>query len=254
MAAAKKTAVATAKSNLPANLQADLAAEMESFKTRLAAPTGDQIKVDDKVFKLPNGDTCDTLSVIIVDFVAYNKYYEGAYNPNNIVPPNCFSIGLEPASMVPSANSPDKQADACGSCWANQFKSSSNGNGKACQNRIRLAVMAPDDDGSGPLMLLEVSSTALKSFNSYVASVARTFQRPPRGVITEISCDPNLKYDSLRFSNPQPCTPELFALAHSRKQEAQERLMVEPDVSTQAEAPAAKPGRGLKAPAKRKVA
>jgi hypothetical protein len=259
MATAKpksKTAVATAKTNLPANLQQEMAAELASFQKRLAAPSGDKIKCGKRGFALPNGDTAETLSVIIVDFVSVNKYYENGYDENNIVPPNCIAIGLEPSGLIPSDNSPDKQNDACASCWANQWKSAQKGNGKACSNRKLLAVMSPDDDGTGPLMIVDVSSTGLKSFDSYVSSVARTFQRPPRGVITEITYDPNLDYVSLRFGNPQPCTPEQFALAYSRKEEAMTRLLTEPDL-TQAEAPAkaAPKGRGgLKAPVKRKVA
>ena len=240
-------AVPKAKINLPVDVAAQMAAEIEAFKGRIAAPTGSRIGTDEKLFTLPNGDTSDTLSVIIVDFVSYNAYYDKPWNPNQIVPPNCFSIGLEPAGMVPSENSPEMQAESCAACWANQWKSSATGNGKACSNTKLLAVIAPDDP-EAPLMLLKVTATALKSFDAYVTGVARSFQRPPRGVITEITFDPNQKYSSLRFGNPVACTPEQLALAYSRKDDAMERLMVEPDVSAFEAAPAA-PVRG-KAPAK----
>lgn len=233
MAAPKKTAVAVpkAKLNLPANLEADMANEITQFKGRIASPSGNRIKADEKIFTLPNGDTSDTLSVIIVDFVSYNAYYDAPWNPNAIVPPNCFALGLEPANMVPSDNSPEKQAESCASCWANQWDSSSAGKGKACNNTKLLAVVAPDADADTPLLLLKVTATALKNFDAYVTSVVRTMQRPPRGVITQITFDPNLKYSSLRFSDPQPCTPEQMALAYSRRDEAMEVLMKEPDVS-----------------------
>ena len=123
-------------------------------------------------------------------------------NPANIVPPNCFSIGVEPLGMVPSDNSPDKQGDACSTCWANQWKS--DGNGKACKNHKVLAVMAPNASPEDPLMILRVSATGLKSFDAHVASVARVFERPPYGVITTITCDQNTDYQTLRFGNPQP--------------------------------------------------
>jgi hypothetical protein len=246
------TAVAVqAKINLPVNIAAQMAAEIEAFKGRIAAPSGDRIKADEKLFTLPNGDTSDTLSVIIVDFVSYNAYYDKPWNSNQIVPPNCFSIGLEPAGMVPSENSPEMQAESCAACWANQWKSSATGAGKACSNTKLLAVIAPDDPDA-PLMLLKVTATALKSFDAYVTGVARAFQRPPRGVITEITFDPNPKYSSLRFGNPVACTPDQLALAYSRKDDAMTRLMVEPDVSAFVAAPAA-PARG-KAPAKARKA
>ena len=74
------TAVAKPTSkNLPATLAADMAAEVVALSERLMAPTGDKIKVENKSFKLPNGDISDTLHCIIVDFVYYNTYYEAAY-------------------------------------------------------------------------------------------------------------------------------------------------------------------------------
>lgn len=248
--AARGTAVVPkAKIQLPANIQQDMAAEIDAFKNRIAAPTGSRIGTDEKIFTMPNGDTSDRLSVIIVDFVSYNAYYDKPWNPNAIVPPNCFSLGLEPAGMIPSENSPEMQAESCAACWANQWKSSATGNGKACSNTKLLAVIAPDDP-EGPIMLLKVTATALKNFDAYVTGVARAFQRPPRGVITEITFDENLKYSSLRFGNPVACSPEELALAYSKREDAMARLMVEPDVSAfVAAAPVAK-GRAKAAPRK----
>lgn len=251
--AAKSTAVvAKAKVQLPANLKQDMQDELEQFKTRLAAPTGNRIGTEEKIFTLPNGDTSDMLRVIIVDFVAYNAYYDKPYNSNQIVPPNCFALGLEPASMVPSDNSPEPQSGSCAACWANQFKSSPNGAGKACQNTRLLALIEPEGDIDSPIMILKVSPTALKNFDAYVAGVARSFQRPPRGVITEITFDANLKYPSLRFGNPEACTPEQMALAYARREAAMERLMVEPDVSTFQQQAA--PARGGRKQAQRRAA
>ena len=257
--AAKKapgTAVAVSrKPNLPVDVAAQMAEEIAGFQSRLSAPGGDRIKpVLGKGFEMPNGDTADELSVIIVDFVSMNTLYDGAYNPNNITPPKCFAIGLEPTGMEPSANSPDCQSDGgCTSCWANQWKSATNGGaGKACGNSKVIAVIAPDGDVDSPLMLLKVSATAIKNFDAYVASVARTFQRPPRGVITTITLDPNVDYASVRFGNPQPCDKDQLALAYSRREEAMARLTAEPDVSSY-EAPKqlarGKPAAGLQKPA-----
>lgn len=243
MAAPKKTALAVPKAKLalPANLEQDMANEIAQFKGRLSAPSGNRIRTDEKIFTLPNDDTSDTLNVIIVDFVSYNAYYEGAWNPNAIVPPNCFAIGLEPASMVPNEKSPEVQAESCAACWANQWESSPTGKGKACNNTKLLAVMAPDADSDTPLLLLKVTATALKNFDAYVASVVRTMQRPPRGVITQITFDPASKYSSLRFGDPQACTPAQMAVAYARREEAMELLMTEPDVSKFEPAAKAKP-------------
>lgn len=248
-----RTAVAKAKSTLPANLNAEMQAELEALKNRIAAPSGDRIQItQDKLFKFPNGESSDTLTCIIVDFVNSNFFYEQAYQKGEITPPSCFAIGVNTAELAPSANSPEAQHDKCSGCWANQFGSA--GKGKACANTKLVAVLPPDATEETPLMILKVSATGIKPFDSYVGSVARAFQRPPRGVITEISFDPNVTYASLRFSPVSPCDDAQFMLAHSRKGEAMERLLVEPDVNAmQAAAPAPK-GRALKAPVRRKAA
>lgn len=247
-----RTAVAKAKTTLPANFDAEMQAELEALKSRIAAPSGDRIQItQDKLFKLPNGESSDVLQCIIVDFVNANFFYEQAYQKGEIVPPTCFAIGVNTAELAPSPNSPEAQHDKCSGCWANQFGSA--GKGKACANTKLLAVLPPDATEETPLMVLKVSATGLKPFDSYVGSVARAFQRPPRGVITEISFDPNVTYASLRFNAVAPCDADQFMLAHSRKSEALERLMVEPDVSAVNSAQPAPKGRALKAPARRKA-
>lgn len=249
-----RTAVAKAKTNLPANLSAEMQAELEALKQRIAAPSGDRIQVtQDKLFKLPNGESNDVLECIIVDFINANFFYETTYQQGEITPPTCFAIGVNTAELAPSPNSPEAQHDKCSSCWANQFGSA--GKGKACANTKLLAVLPPDATEETPLMILKVSATGIKPFDSYVGSVARAFQRPPRGVITTISFDPNVTYASLRFAPTAPCSDEQFMLAHSRKNEALERLSVEPDVNAMQGAAAPTPkGRQLKAPAARRKA
>lgn len=152
MATSKSTEVAKAKNNLPVDFNAQMAAEVEGFKNRLQTHGGDKIKADEKLFTLPNGDSAEELSVIIVEFVSTNKYYDKPWDPKTTVPPNCFAISNEAIGMVPSDNSPDKQCDSCTACWANQWNSATAGAGKACKNERFLAVMAPDDFDA-PLMV-----------------------------------------------------------------------------------------------------
>jgi hypothetical protein len=245
-----RTAVAKAKSNLPANIDAELAAEVAALSSRLSAPSGDRISCTlNKTFKLPDGqESSDPLRVIIVDFVSYNTYYTERYDPNNIVPPACFALGLEPTGLIPSANSPDCQAESCATCWANQW--GSNGKGKACDNTKLLAVLPAIEDlnDETPMWVIKVSKTATKGFDGYVASVARAFQKPIRAVSTLIDFDQNSDYSKLVFGSPEPITQEQFMVAHSRRQEAMQRLMTEPDVSSFQAAAKPAPAKG-RAPA-----
>lgn len=245
---ARSTAVAKRKTTAVADVAAKREAELEKLRNKIAAPSGDRIQVtQDKLFKLPNGESADMIQCVIVDFISANYFYESAYVQGESTPPTCFALNPEPAEMAPSPNAPEAQDDKCATCWANQFGSA--GKGKACQNSKLLAVLPPDATDETPLMLLKVSPTALKRFDTYVGSVARQYQRPPKEVITEISFDPNVSYASLTFSVVEVASDEIASMAYERNEEALERLMVEPDL-TQVDAkpaPAAR-GRGVAKP------
>jgi len=232
MAKVTATKAAAPKSSTSiVSIQAKIAADVAALASRVDKPSGDTIQVtQDKMFKMPDGTQHPgPLRLVVVDFVAANYFYEGAYDPNNASPPTCFAIGITPTDMSPSANSPEKQAEKCGTCPNNQF--GSKGNGKACKNMRVMAVLPPDADANTPMYILKTSPTANKAFDSYVSAVARTFQRPPYGVITEISFDPSEKYATLRFGNPAPADDDLLEVAFNRQAEARERLLTEPDVS-----------------------
>lgn len=250
-AATKKpgTAVAVPKKSAGAvvSIKEQMAAELAALGERTAPAGGDKIQLKGKQFNLPDGSQTDELQVVIVDFIATNNFYEGAYDPKNITPPACFAIGQVITQMVPSDNSPVKQADSCGVCPMNQFGSA--GDGKACKNMRRLAVLPPDADADTPLWVLDVSPTGLKSFDGYVKTVATKFGVLPIGVVTTISFAPEVDYGSLRFGNPQP--NENMTEHWSRRKEATERLMQEPDVSAYA---TPQPPKGRGAPARKPAA
>jgi hypothetical protein len=219
--------------------------ELEETRRKLAAPSGDQIKVTQaKKFIFPDGrELPGPFDAIVVDFVSANMYYETAYNPNAIVPPKCFAIGPEPTNMSPSDSAVEKQNETCTGCWANQFHTDPNGGkGKACQNTRRLAIMDPTGDGTTPLMLLKVSSTAIRSFDGYVSMVEQKFKVPVRMVMTEVSFAEDKDFPSLRFGNPRPLIgewSELGEISDSRQQEALTRLLTEPEFQPADAAPPA---------------
>lgn len=237
MATAKKTpskttgtAVAVKKPNAGAvvSIQEQLKAQAAAAASKIAPAGGNKIRYSKGKFILPDGSEAESLEVVIVDFVSKNSYWEGAYNKDDIVPPNCFAIHSEPKGMVPSANSPDKQCDDCSSCPMNTFGSA--GAGKACKNSRELAVLPPDADADTPLWILSVPPTAIKGFDGYVGSVLRTFQMPPVSVVTTVTLDPAEDYYKPMFSDPRP--NDNLEAHFSRMEEAKEILFVEPDVST----------------------
>jgi hypothetical protein len=203
--------------------------------------------VSHQKFVLPDGTkTADPIELVVIDFVSRNEFYEGAYDKDNITPPGCFAIHPEPKMLVPSANSPNKQCDDCNSCPNNQFGSA--GAGKACKNTRLLAVLPPDATEDTPLWLLKVSPTALKSFDGFVAGVARTFQMPPMAVVVTVGFNDAEDYPNLTFTDPRP--NENLEACFARQDEAKDMLTREPDVSNYA-APAKKVSKPAAKPAGR---
>ncbi len=232
--ASKETAVAKPKASLPmpADAMERMKADVAALKSKLAAPAGDGIGVtQSKEFKLPDGSKVDEFKGIIVDFVSFNAYYEGIYNPDNVVPPNCFAIGtVKNDDLAPSESSPEPQDEGCGSCkgcWANAFKSADNGKGKACKQSIRVAVLLED----GELHRLNISSTGLTAFGTYVRDVASTLGVAPYAVMTTFTFDDKFDYPSVRCVEPIELNEEQLAFVFSKRDDALAMLMQEPDVS-----------------------
>ena len=89
--------------------------------------------------------------------------------------------------------------------------------------------------------------TAIKGFDGYVGSVLRTFQMPPVAVVTTVSLDPNEDYFKPLFGDARP--NDNLEVHFARREEAEEMLAVEPDVSSFGQtkaAPARKPAPARK--------
>lgn len=236
-------AAARPKSNLPINHAEQLAKEAAEITRRIAAPGGDRIKIDgNRGFIAPDGTEGETLEVVIIDFMSSNLYYEGSFDRGNPQPPGCFAIGPEPLALIPSNNSPNKQADTCSDCLNNRFGSA--GKGKACKN-TRLLAMIPaaafdDPKNDAPLWILSVPPTSLRAFDAYVQSLASKHKTVPIGMVTQISLDQSTTFAAPRFSAIRPLKPDEFNVVMPRREEAATRLTAEPDVSGYT-APSAKP-------------
>lgn len=241
MATAKKTgtAVAKAKVALPANIQEQMNADMAAFQARLAAPTGTRIAVtQDRKFRSPTGEKFDTISGVIVDFIAKKTYYKTEYDKDNIVPPDCYSMGfVAHDQLVMADDSPDPQVelgDACSGCPMNKF--GSKGKGKACGDAFVLALLPPDATEETPLMTLTLSATAVKPFSKYISDLQKT-GKPPYFFTTEFWMDDTVDYASVRAGNPEQADNGLIALAIARKEDAAKLLAVRPNFEVKEETP-----------------
>lgn len=218
---------------IPQALRDQLREEAAEQKKSIQIANDKIVLTRKKTFKLPDGtENAGPLSVVILDFISTNKFFDRPYKEGEAVPPACFAIGTDPKKLVPSSNSPDKQADDCESCPNNQF--GSKGNGKACGNHRLLLVRAGiGDDASDPQATkfkIQLSPTAIRAFDAYVSSVGTMFSAPVHAVVTDIFFDPKSDYPTLRFGNPQPNVN--LVLHMKERAAARESLLQEPDVST----------------------
>ncbi len=91
-----------------------------------------------------------TLDVVVVDALPGigRKYYEGAYDPDNAVPPSCWSNdGQTPAKSVE-----DPRAASCASCAFGAAGSGQDGKSTACGFIKPLIVYMADDQGEAPTL------------------------------------------------------------------------------------------------------
>lgn len=230
------TAVAVRPNTNIVSIRDQLAKQAAAMTERTAAPSGVKIKVaPGGKFTLPSGQVVQgTLEAVIVDFRTTHAFYAGKYDKNNIQPPVCAAVGSNPKAMIPFKASPDAQCGDCQACPMNQF--GSDGDGKACKNSRRLALLPPNEagdgvDGEAELWTLEVSPTALKGFDGYVRNLASTFALPPVAFLTTIGMDESVDYVKLTFSNPRPLSADDMAAAFARQGEATPLLEAEPDMT-----------------------
>lgn len=240
MATAKKTAkpgtaVAVKANSAVMNIQDEIRRKAEQMADRTEPAGGSTIRVtQSKSLKLPDGSEVDTIDLVVVDFTSTQSFYPLQFDPKNPVPPDCFAIGDNPKKLVPSENSPALQIDkkdcvegkGCNVCP--NFQWGSAGAGKACKSGRKLAVLPPDADKDTPIWILNVSPTAIKSFDGFANACAR-MGTIPVGLVVTVTCDPAVDHASLRFQNPQP--NENLEVHYARTDEARQLLAAEPDVS-----------------------
>lgn len=209
------------------DIRKQLEADAQGMVNRLQVG-GDFIRVtQDKHFSDGGREFDGPLTAVILDFVAYNAWYDRKFNEDDVVPPACFALGKEPTKLVPHETAPVKQAKTCASCEKNEFPPE--GGPKPCGNRRLLALSAPGDAPDAPFKLLRVSPTGIRAFDAYVKTIFERHSTGPIVVVTDIFFDPKSKYPSLRFGNPRP--NENLEADYAKLASAKKRLMTPPDVS-----------------------
>lgn len=167
----------------------DLAAKQAEANKRTSgaafiSTAGGEFSIDDQVVE------SGKISVIILDSLFVNTFYEGPYVPNQPTTPDCYAYGDVEAGMEPHDEAENKQSDNCADCPLNVY-GSGQGKGKACKNQRRLAVVLEEEfneDGkTARILMLNVAPTSIAAFAGYVQEVTAAYERPTSGLVTEIS-------------------------------------------------------------------
>lgn len=196
-AVAKKTK--GSNPNLPVLAEAEWEREVAEHATDATALGGggvESISTKGGKFTFNGAVLSQPLAVIILDVVRENAYYEGEYDADEVKPPRCFAIARvekpgDDEQMAPPADLKTKESERCASCWANEFGSAERGKGKACKNRLRLAVLPAGDVEPEVLVrqdpaLLRVPPTSIKHFSKYAKQLSGAMKKPPFAVVTEL--------------------------------------------------------------------
>lgn len=197
------------------------------------------------------------VAAIVLDSIAENTFYDGAYVPDNPQPPTCYAFGRSLEEMAPH---PSMQSDLtyfkpmnhdCESCPMNVFGSAATGRGKACQNRRRLSLIPAgiyvprkgsrdfdlhyvEDEKSlrtADIVSLKLPVTSVANWAKYVTTVAAEHSLPPHGVVTRISVEPHPKRQFEVKFELIATVPEHFWLAIDSRHEEARRTIIRGYVS-----------------------
>lgn len=191
-----------------AALNQQLAERAANFNKTVAQSEGRRISIDQKTGNLiAPGDIVlgEEARIVVVDFCTSNKYYPGAYDPGNIVPPVCFAFGDVIDEMVPEEEAPEPQNEDCKTCPHNQW--GSNGRGKACKNARELAVVLADEledpDYEPELYHISVSPSSIKHFDQAAKRAFQLFDGMPIKAIFTLKAVQVKNYYEMHFSSPE---------------------------------------------------
>ena len=140
------------------------------------------------------------MNVVVLDHILEYTYYADGYDADNPQPPDAYALGRDENTLRWHENSiPEYAGELCKDSDINQWGSADKGRGKACKNQRRLALISEDDAADVESIeeatpaFLRIPVTSVKGWAGYVRQLEKTLQRPPLGVVTEISVVPDPK-------------------------------------------------------------
>ena len=144
----------------------------------------------------------------------YAKQWNGSDDREQ---PDCFSNdGIRPHT--------DAKAPQCATCaqcphsaWGSKINPQTGGQGKACADSKRVAVVAPSVLATGDLFQLSIPPASLKEWAAYIGQLQQVNPPVPYfAIVTKLAFDTNVSYPKLLFTPVRYLTAEEFAIASER--------------------------------------
>lgn len=166
-----------------------------------------------------------------------NVWYAGAYDPNNIVNPNCFAIADNDDNMVPHPNVAEPVHETCTGCPKNEWASDpKGGRGKACKQTRRLVLLpgvavekGPEEILSAEMAVMDIPVTSVKNYSQFVNTLYASANVPPYAAIAEIAVVRDAKTQFKVQFRPMRVIPTVELLeAVEKRLEGANKLSLEP--------------------------
>ncbi len=250
---------------LPATREAMMLAADAEFERELMAAAQDQAASEttsglkfialgkDKKFRLDDtllGEEEGTVLRVIILHAAYEKAYFGKRfkDISSAEPPKCFALSYDGSNMRPVAELKNPENDVCETCSHNQFGTAEGGDGKACKDGRRVAMVAfgEMDYSKAPALYMRTPPTSGTTLSTYLFKVTNIMKRPSFAVVTKMTFDSRTDYQKLKFETERVFDlkadkPVLMQLMEKRK--SIEEITVKAFVRTeQDDKPAAEDG------------
>lgn len=191
---AKKKSTALATSNVSTSISplqnTDL---LDRFKSKLPVISANHwISANGGRFSFGENDLGNEIEVVILNYCFENNLYTEDYDPDNITPPACFALNEIQEELKPHELVKDPCDSKCSTCENNQFGSADKGNGKACRNIIRLAVVHVDDiaNPQARVLFVRISPSALTAMSEYLNGIANIHNAVPFQIVTKLYIEP----------------------------------------------------------------
>lgn len=195
------------------------------------------IKTEGGVFSF-NGEALPMpLPVYVLDQVRVNQYYDSAYDPASPTGPTCFAIGREEDDLSPPDDLKGKQAPSCSGCPHNEFGTADRGQGKACRNTLKLALLPAVETDPKKLVqtdpaFISVSPGALKTFAKHARAVERGLGRPLYSVQTLLATEKSGGAWTMTFSAGASASAKIGGVILKRRADVEDDLMTPPQAAT----------------------